>query len=42
VLVGIQVPRDSRKEFRAFLNDLGYLYWEETDSRAYNLFLGSS
>jgi threonine dehydratase len=42
VLVGIQVPRGSRKEFRRFLDDLGYLYWEETDSRAYNLFLGGS
>ncbi|MFV1972911.1 MAG: threonine ammonia-lyase, biosynthetic [Thiohalobacterales bacterium] len=40
VLVGIQVPRGSRREFREFLDDLGYRYWEETDSRAYNLFLG--
>ena len=42
VLVGIQVPRGSRKEFRGFLDDLGYLYWEETGSRAYNLFLGDA
>jgi threonine dehydratase len=42
VLVGIQVPRGSRTEFRKFLDDLGYLYWEETDCRAYNLFLGAS
>jgi threonine dehydratase len=42
VLVGIQVPRGSQKEFREFLDDLGYLFWEETNSRAYNLFLGTS
>jgi len=42
VLVGIQVPRNSRKEFRGFLNDLGYLYWEETGSKAYHLFLGDA
>lgn len=41
VLVGIQVPASSRQEFRTFLKDLGYLYWEETDSPAYQLFLGS-
>jgi threonine dehydratase len=40
VLVGIQVPKESREEFRAFLDDLGYAYWEETDCKAYRLFLG--
>jgi len=40
VLVGIQVPRSSRKEFRASLDKLGYVYREETDCTAYNLFLG--
>jgi threonine dehydratase len=42
VLVGIQVPRDSRKEFRASLQELGYVYWEETSCPAYNLFLGNA
>lgn len=41
VLVGVQVPGPSRKEFKVFLKDLGYLYWEETDCRAYQLFLGN-
>ncbi len=41
VLVGIQVPGSSRKEFKVFLKELGYLYWEETDCRAYQLFLGN-
>ena len=40
VLVGIQVPKESLEEFRAFLDDLGYAYWEETDCKAYRLFLG--
>jgi len=40
VLVGIQVPADSHKEFRKSLDKLGYAYWEETDCPAYNLFLG--
>jgi threonine dehydratase len=40
VLVGIQVPANSRKEFRRSLDKLGYVYWEETDCPAYNLFLG--
>jgi threonine dehydratase len=42
VLVGIQVPRESRKEFRTFLDELGYLSWEETDCTAYKLFLGNT
>jgi threonine dehydratase len=41
VLVGIQVPRESRREFRTFLDELGYLSWEETDCTAYRLFLGN-
>lgn len=42
ILVGIQVPRESRKEFRTFLDELGYLSWEETDCMAYKLFLGNA
>ena len=41
VLAGIQVPAKSRKEFRGFLDKLGYVYQEETSSPAYALFLGS-
>jgi threonine dehydratase len=40
VLVGIQVPKNGLKEFHAFLEELGYSYWEETDCKAYQLFLG--
>ena len=42
VLVGIQVPRKSRKAFRNSLDKLGYVYQEETDCPAYQLFLGNS
>ena len=39
VLVGIQVPPAELVEFKAFLNNLGYQYWEETNNPAYRLFL---
>lgn len=41
VLVGIQVPPGEHKAFRTSLDKLGYVYWEETDCPAYNLFLGN-
>lgn len=40
VLVGMQVPAQEMKEFRSFLKNLGYRYWEETHNPAYRLFLG--
>ena len=40
VLVGIQVPKEGLDEFHVFLEDLGYSCWEETDCKAYQLFLG--
>jgi threonine dehydratase len=39
VLVGLQVPKGERRAFAAFLGELGYRCWEETDSPAYRLFL---
>ena len=39
VLVGMQVPSDDREAFTAFLSDLGYRHWDETDNPAYRLFL---
>lgn len=41
VLTGIQVPPAERRAFQAFLDNLGYVYWEEIDNPAYSLFLGS-
>jgi threonine dehydratase len=39
VLVGMQVPRQDQTAFRAFLQQLGYRYWDETRNPAYRLFL---
>jgi threonine dehydratase len=40
VLAGMQVPRAQMKDFRAFLKNLGYRYWDESGNPAYRLFLG--
>jgi len=40
ILVGLQVPAQERKAFRAFLKALGYPYEDETGNAAYRLFLG--
>jgi threonine dehydratase len=42
VLVGMQVPRGEKAAFRAFLKQLNYRYWEETDNPAYRMFLGQA
>ncbi|WP_020557981.1 threonine ammonia-lyase, biosynthetic [Thiofilum flexile] len=39
VLVGIQVPKQDQVEFQAFLANLGYDYWDETNNPAYHAFL---
>jgi len=40
VLVGIQVAPEEQAAFRAFLDKLGYAWWDETANPAYKLFLG--
>ncbi|MDR2788727.1 MAG: threonine ammonia-lyase, biosynthetic [Candidatus Accumulibacter sp.] len=40
VLVGLQVPPGEAGQFRAFLENLGYIHWNETGNAAYRLFLG--
>jgi threonine dehydratase len=40
VLVGIQVPPDEHPDFKCFLDQLGYRYWDESNNPAYQLFLG--
>ena len=42
VLMGIQVPKQERKDFRRFLDDIGFAYREETQNPAYRLFAGKS
>ena len=39
VLVGVQVIDSEQEEFQRFLDALGYVYRDETDNLAYNLFL---
>jgi len=39
ILVGIQVPTGQKTRFKAFLNEIGYPHWNETDNAAYRLFL---
>ncbi len=39
ILVGMQVPPQEMNEWQAFLETLGYQYWEETLNPAYALFL---
>jgi len=38
-LVGIQVPPGQKTSFKAFLSEIGYPYWNETENPAYRLFL---
>ncbi len=40
VLIGIQVPLEEKSDFKAFLDQLGYRYWDESKNPAYKLFLG--
>lgn len=39
VLVGLQVPHHDTAALRAFLDELGYHYWDESNNPAYRLFL---
>ncbi|WP_430460936.1 threonine ammonia-lyase, biosynthetic [Thalassolituus sp. LLYu03] len=39
VLVGLQVPEEKAGQLHAFLAELGYGYWDESDNLAYQLFL---
>lgn len=41
VLAGIQVPKDEREAFEAYLDELGYAHWDETDNPAYGMFLSA-
>ncbi|MBD0347314.1 MAG: threonine ammonia-lyase, biosynthetic, partial [Coleofasciculus sp. Co-bin14] len=40
IVVGMQVPPDEMEEWQAFLDTLGYRYWDENQNPAYKLFLG--
>ena len=40
VLVGMQVAPEEKTDFKLFLDQLGYRYWNESNNPAYKLFLG--
>jgi threonine dehydratase len=40
VLVGMQVRPEEQGAFKAFLDEVGYRWWEETKNPAYRLYLG--
>jgi threonine dehydratase len=40
IVVGMQVPPHEMEEWQAFLDTLGYTYWDESQNLAYKLFLG--
>ncbi|MDX2097750.1 MAG: threonine ammonia-lyase, biosynthetic [Leptolyngbyaceae cyanobacterium bins.59] len=40
IVVGMQVPPKEMAEWQAFLDTLGYQYWDESQNPAYRLFLG--
>jgi threonine dehydratase len=40
IVVGMQVPPHEMGEWHAFLDTLGYRYWDESQNPAYKLFLG--
>jgi threonine dehydratase len=39
IVVGVQVPPDEMQQWQAFLDNLGYQYWDENKNLAYKLFL---
>lgn len=40
IVVGMQVPPHEMADWQAFLETLGYQYWDESHNSAYRLFLG--
>lgn len=40
IVVGMQVPPEEMQEWQAFLDNVGYRYWDENKNPAYTLFLG--
>ena len=42
IFVGVQVQKSQRQQFEQVLARINFKYWEETNNRAYQLYLGSS
>jgi threonine dehydratase len=41
IAIGIQVPPNEMVEWQAFLDTIGYRYWDESQNPVYQLFLGA-
>ena len=41
IVIGVLVPNNELSDWERFLNNLGYIYWNESDNPAYKLFLGA-
>jgi threonine dehydratase len=39
IVLGVQVPPDEMNDWQAFLDSIGYRYWDENQNPAYKLFL---
>jgi len=39
IVLGVQVPPDEMSDWQAFLDSIGYRYWDENQNPAYKLFL---
>ena len=39
IAIGVQVPPNEMEQWQAFLETLGYVYWDESQNPAYQLFL---
>ncbi|MER3433677.1 MAG: threonine ammonia-lyase, biosynthetic [Leptolyngbya sp. ERB_1_1] len=39
IVLGVQVPPDEMSDWKAFLDSIGYRYWDENQNPAYKLFL---
>ncbi len=42
VLIGLQIPKSEKKVFQQCLDNLGFVYQEETTNRAYQIFAGGN
>jgi len=41
ILLGVQLPKAERRAFEQILTELNFPYYEETDNRAYQLYLAN-
>lgn len=41
ILLGVQLPRSERRAFEQLLGELNFPFWEETNNRAYQLYLAN-